>query len=74
MVDPLSMGVGFAIAAGFAQAWSMGRQGAIRECRRAWRHRGNLDLIYFEDAERDPTISRPKPASADIAVFRESER
>lgn len=62
-----SLGVGFAIACCIAYAWMAGRDTARRECRRIVRHGRNLDLVYFEDAEGDPTIERPKPASAAVS-------
>ena len=72
-IDPVSVVLGFVIAAAIAQAWLMGRHGAIRECRRIARHGRSLDLVFFEDAEGDPTIERPKPVSADVS-WRESAR
>lgn len=69
-----SFGLGLMISTLIATAWIFGRQHAIRECRRIVRHGRSLDLVFFEDAERDATIERPKPATADVAQFRESQR
>ena len=74
MLDPVSVGVGVAIAAAIAQAWLFGRQSAIRECRRIARHGRALDLVFYEDAERDPTIKRPEPVSADVAPWHHSQK
>lgn len=55
-IDGVSFALGFSIAAGLAQAWNYGREGAIRECRRIVRNGANLDGVFFEDCERDPTV------------------
>ena len=74
-LDIASAGLGLCASALVAYAWLVGRQGAIRDCRRIVRHGRNLDLVFFEDAERDTTIERPKPAAGDVAPFgRQSER
>lgn len=74
-LDVGSFVLGFMIAASLAVAWTFGEQKAIRLCRRVARHGRNLDQVFFEDAERDPTIERPKPATADVREFhRDSQR
>lgn len=70
-----SLALGFALASVMAVAWMMGRNSARREARRIVRHGRNLDLVWFEDAEADPTIDVPKPASASVAPLHlESQR
>ncbi len=74
-LDMASFVLALAMAALIACAWYYGRASAIRECRRIVRHKGNLDQVFFEDAERDSTIEKPKPATADVREFaRESQR
>lgn len=69
-LDPISFGLGLSIAAAIAYAYQLGQQHAIRLARRIWRHRGNLDQVFFEDAERDVTIEPPKPVKADVNPLR----
>lgn len=74
-IDPASFLFGFTIACALAVAWSFGEQKAIRLARRVARHGRNLDYVFFEDAERDATIKRPEPATADVREFdRQSSR
>lgn len=73
--DPPSFFMGLTVAAAIGCAWYFGQQSAIRTCRRITRHGRNLDYVFFEDAERDVTIKRPEPATADVRDFhRESQR
>lgn len=65
-IDPPSFLIGFGVAAGLACAWQMGQQSAYRHARRIWRHGRNLDHVFFEDAERDPSVDGPKPSQADV--------
>lgn len=60
-LDIPSFALGVTVAATVAWAWMMGRDSAIRHCRRIYRHGRALDYVFFEDAERDPTIETPKP-------------
>lgn len=64
--DPTSFLLGLTVAGFVGWAWYQGRASAIRDCRRIARHGRNLDYVFFEDAERDATIKRPEPASADV--------
>jgi len=75
-LDILSFALGVIFSVCIAGAWHFGQQRAIRLARRIVRHRGNLDQVFFEDAERDATIERPKPvpaATADLREFNQRE-
>ena len=65
-LEVASFGFGFSIAAGMAWCWLIGWNAGIRHSRRIWRHGRNLDQVFFEDAERDPTIETPKPHRGDV--------
>lgn len=70
---------GVLLAVACAGAYTAGRQQAIRMCRRIARHGYDLDLVYYEDAERDPTVhtassgGRAAGASRAVIPWRERE-
>lgn len=72
--DLQSFLLGLTVSGFVAYAWYQGRQDGIRLARRVSRHGRNLDYVFFEDAERDVTITRPQPASADVREWRASEK
>jgi hypothetical protein len=61
--------LGVIVSTVVAYAWMHGQNSAIRHCRRIFRHGRSLDLVFFEDAEVDPTIEKPTPARASVAPF-----
>lgn len=75
ILDPTSFLFGVVVCAFIAGAWYYGQLSTIRLARRIARHGRDLDRVFFEDAERDATIKRPEPATADVREFnRESQR
>lgn len=63
LLDLRSFLIGFTMACALAVAWTFGEQKAIRLARRVARHGKDLDRVFFEDAERDGTIEKPKPVT-----------
>lgn len=68
-LDPSSFLLGVVLAVAVFVAWEFGQQRSIRLARRIARHGRDLDRVFFEDAERDATITRPEPATAQVHKF-----
>lgn len=63
-VEPLSVALGLIFAISVFVAFRQGQADAVRQCRRVVRTGGNLDRVFFEDAERDPEGAREQETSS----------
>lgn len=73
-LDFPSVGIGVVFCLSIIVAYYYGQQSMIRMARRVARHGRDLDRVFFEDAERDATIERPKPVAPRAELHSIEER